>query len=145
MGLRQKEKLRHKWTVEELSRKLACLAEDSSIRLVVLFGSLTGKQSDQAHDIDLGLLADEAINLLEMTNRVSRLLHEDAVDLVDLRSCSPVLKASVAQSGIALYEREDGDFVRFVSWAWKVHIDTQPLRQIQRNSLKNYLKKTDDS
>ena len=128
-----------------MGRKLACLGKDPSIRLVVLFGSVAGKQADQAHDIDLGLLADEAINLLEMTNLVTRLLHEDAVDLLDLRRCSPVLKASVAKNGIALYERDDGDFVRFVSMAWKIHIDTQPLRRIQKNALQDDLKKMDIS
>jgi hypothetical protein len=41
-------------------------------------------------DIDLAFMFESPTDILELTNRVIRLLHADTVDVVDLRRASPL-------------------------------------------------------
>ncbi|MBI3392872.1 MAG: nucleotidyltransferase domain-containing protein [Nitrospirae bacterium] len=135
MGLRQKAKIRREWTIETLRGSLAPLANDPMIRLVVLFGSVAGGAPELAHDIDLAFLMDGRIDIVGLTNKISPLLREDAVDIVDLRRASPLLAARVALQGVPLFERTQGEFACFRSLAWRRYVDTAKLRRLQHESL----------
>jgi len=99
MGVRGREKLRRAWTCEEVAERLRPLFEDESIRLVILFGSLAGGEGEGAGDIDIAVGADDGLDVIGLTNRITRLLREDAVDVVDLRGAPPLLKARRARAG----------------------------------------------
>lgn len=136
MGTKRQEGLRRAWTCGELGERLRPLFEDASLRLVILFGSLARGDAGEAGDIDIAVDSDDAVDIVELTNRIIRLLHEDAVDVVDLRSASPVLKARIGEEGLPLYEREPGSFARFRSLAWRRWVDTGKLRRLQQEQLR---------
>lgn len=139
MGLRQKARLRREWTIETLRASLVPLTEDPAVRLVVLFGSAAGDAPGRPHDLDLAFLSDAPIEAVDLTNRLTRLLREDAVDVVDLRRAPPLLAARVAERGVPLYERAPGEFACFRSLAWRRYVDTAKLRRLQHESIHRML------
>jgi predicted nucleotidyltransferase len=91
-------------TKDEVRKRLAPLFTDKAIELVVLFGSSVTGRLHKGSDI----VFDRSVDVVDLTNRVTRMLGKDNVDVVDLRRASPLLMYAAAQKGIALYEREPG-------------------------------------
>jgi hypothetical protein len=79
-----------------------------------------------------------------MTNRVTRLLRSDAVDIVDLRTASPLLKYAALRDGKLLYERSPGLYLSAFSLAFRRYIDTKKLRDARRSAIRDYLAREAD-
>ncbi len=137
---------------EEIREKLTPLFNSSSpllekrgtagfegLQLVLLFGSFVSGRVHKQSDIDLAFLFDRPIDILELTNRVIRLLHTDNVDVVNLKSASPLLKFSTAKNGMVLYERAPGLFNEFFSLAFRMYVDTKKLRDAQSKAIRHFL------
>ncbi len=127
-------------TVEEVRNKLSPLFQDKGLQLVLLFGSVASGKVHKQSDIDLAFLFDKPANILVLTNHVIRLLHNDRVDVVDLRRASPLLKYSAVKSGRLLYERAPGIFNEFYSLAFRRYVDTKKLRDAQAVAIQQFLK-----
>ena len=127
-------------TVEEVRNKLSPLFQDKGLQLVVLFGSVASGKVHKRSDIDLAFLFDKQADILALTNHVIRLLHNDQVDVVDLRRASPLLKYSAVKSGRLLYERAPGIFNEFYSLAFRRYVDTKKLRDAQAVAIQQFLK-----
>jgi hypothetical protein len=98
--------------------------------------------SGKAHgksDIDLGFQFDSPVDVVELTNRATRLMGRDDVDVVDLRRASPLLRYAAAQKGIVLYEREPGLFTRFYSLSYRMYVDTKKLRDARDTTIRRFL------
>lgn len=126
-------------SIEDIRNRLEPLHHDSGLQLIVLFGSLAKGLRKRRSDIDLAFLYDVPFNIVQATNRVSQLLRCDAIDIVDLRTASPLLKFSAMQDGKALYERSPGTFSSFYSLAFRRYVDTKKLRDAQRLAVRDYL------
>jgi predicted nucleotidyltransferase len=133
--------LRRGWTAEEVARRLRPLFAEQRVRLVILFGSLARGGPGAAADIDLAVGCDGAVDPVALSNRVIRLLGEDAVDVVDLRRAPPLLAARIAEEGRCLYERDAGAFASFRSLAWRRYVDTAKLRRLQQDGLRRWLER----
>ena len=127
-------------TVEEVRNKLSPLFQDKGLQLVVLFGSVASGKVHKRSDIDLAFLFDKQADILALTNHVIRLLHNDQVDVVDLRRASPLLKYSAVKSGRLLYERAPGIFNEFYSLAFRRYVDTKKLRDAQAVAIQQFLR-----
>lgn len=126
-------------TPEQIREQLSPLYENSNLQLVLLFGSVASEQTYRKSDIDLAFLYDRRVDILSLTNRVIRLLHNDTVDVVDLRKARPLLKYSAAKTGQIIYERSKGVFVKFFSLAFKIYVDTKKLREAREKVVKEFL------
>jgi len=126
-------------TIEDICNRLEPLYHDSGLQLIVLFGSLAKGRRGRRSDIDLAFLYDVPFDIVRMTNRVSQLLRSDAIDVVDLRIASPLIKFSAMQDGKSLYERSPGTFSSFYSLAFRRYVDTKKLRDAQRLAVRDYL------
>ena len=104
-------------TKDEVRACLAPLFADKALDLVVLFGSSAGGTLHKGSDIDVGFLFDRSADVVDLTNRVTGMLGSDNVDVVDLRTASPLLMYAAAQKGIALYEKEPGRLSGFTSFS----------------------------
>jgi predicted nucleotidyltransferase len=70
-------------------------------RLVVFFGS--GARGDRfRRDIDLAILPAGQLDLVDVTNRFTRRLGTQRIDVVDLGRADPLLLMFVAREGIPL-------------------------------------------
>lgn len=126
-------------SLEQLRENLAPLYGDSSLQLVLLFGSVASQRTHRRSDIDLAFLFDKPVDILSLTNKVIRLLHSDSVDVVDLRRASTLLKYSAARTGKVIYEQRPGAFAGFCSLAFRMYADTKKLRDARERVIEGFL------
>lgn len=130
-------------TPEELRTRVREVADAIGLRLVVLFGSTArhARATDDRHpaDIDLGVIAGDEADVVELTNAFIRALGEQAVDLVDLRRADPVLALAVARDGIPLHEGSPGEFARFHSLSVRRFADTRKFRATEREVIRSFV------
>jgi uncharacterized protein len=127
------------FSIDETKAKLAPLFEGEALQFVLLFGSRSSGKTHPESDIDLGFLYDEPVDLLELTNKVTRLLRTDRVDVVDLRRANPLLCFSAARQGKLLYERCPGLFNTFYSLSFRRYVDTKKLRDARERTIETFL------
>jgi predicted nucleotidyltransferase len=111
------------------------------LRLAVLFGS-AARGDRTPRDVDIALLGDEALDLIALTNALTRRLRSQDVDLVDLRRADPLLQALIARDGVVLHEREPHEFDRFVSLAMRRFADTDKFRAAEREYIEAFIRET---
>lgn len=118
---------------------------ENGIELFVLFGSHTtiGK-IHPASDIDVAVKFRRGtdISKLELIYRLDDLLDGKDIDLVILTAdTDPLLLYEVLFHGKPLYEENPGIFEREKLKAWKLYIDTEKLREMQRKHLKEFVER----
>jgi uncharacterized protein len=126
-------------SMDEIKERLASLFREEGLQLVLLFGSQGSGRTHPESDIDLGFLYDAPVDLLDLTNKVTRLLHRDRADVVDLRRANPLLCFSAAREGKPLYERSPGLFNVFCSLSFRRYVDTKKLRDARRRAMSQFL------
>ena len=125
--------------IEEIKRKLAPLFQEQALQIVLLFGSTALGRFHKRSDIDLAFFFDRPTDIVLLTNKVTRLLGTDRVDVVDLRRCSPLLTFAAVSQGTLLYERASGLFATVYSLAFRRYIDTKELREAQDRVVEQFL------
>jgi predicted nucleotidyltransferase len=130
---------RRKITRKEITDLLSPLFADRGLRLAVLFGSVASGKAHGKSDVDIGFLFDGPVDIVALTNEVSRLLRRDEVDVVDLGPASPLLKFHAAKGGVVLYEREPGLFMQFYSLSYRMYVDAKKLRDARDRSIERFL------
>jgi len=123
----------------DIKNRLSPLFREPDLRLAVLFGSAATERIHKRSDIDLAFLFDKPVDIVDLTNKVIRLLRTDSVDVVDLKKANPLLKFSVVKQGKLLYEKEPGDFNTFSSLAFRMYVDTKKLRDAQEACIRSFL------
>jgi predicted nucleotidyltransferase len=126
-------------SIDEIKEKLTPLYKEEGLQLVLLFGSAASERMHRKSDIDLAFLYDRPVDVLELTNKVIRLLHTDSADVVDLQIANPLLGFSAVKHGKILYERSPGVFNSFYSLAFRKYIDTRKIREGHEDSIKSFL------
>lgn len=107
------------------------------MRLLVLHGSRAPGDHHERSDWDFGVLADDTSNLAALVVSLTTLLGTDAVDLVDLRRASALLRYRTARDGVVVLERPEGEFPRFQLEAVQFWCDAGPvIRAAQRDVLR---------
>ncbi len=119
----------------ELRDAAAKLATDFALQLVVLFGSAARGES-AVEDIDIGVLGSHPVDVVDVTNVLTRSLQTQAVDVTDLMRADPILLALVARDGVPLFEKAPGMFTRFASLAARRFADTKKFRDAQERALR---------
>ena len=125
--------------VNDIKDRLTPLFRKEGLQLVLLFGSVAKGNIHRKSDIDLGFLFDEPVDVVALTNEVTKLLRSDRVDVVDLRRAS-LLKFCAVKRGKVLYERCEGLFNQFFSLAFRMYVDTKKLRDAQGEMIRGFLK-----
>ncbi|CAE6797943.1 type VII toxin-antitoxin system MntA family adenylyltransferase antitoxin [Nitrospira defluvii] len=126
-------------TIAHVRERLVPLFADPDLDLVILFGSVAGGVTHADSDLDLAVKGRQPLDLVSLTNEITRLLHTDAVDVADLRRASPLLMMEVVRGGQLLYERTPGCYAAFCSLAHRRYVDTAKLRVAQRETIRHFL------
>lgn len=110
---------------------------------MILFGSRAKGTMGKRSDVDVAVLADHPLSLKEkivldekLAKRFS--VSEDAIDVVDLCTASPLLQYEVAQHGKLLQGRPE-DFFTFRLLARKRHLHAGKLYRIREKHLAEVL------
>lgn len=112
-------------TLAELRERLAMDPVAAALRLAVLHGSRARADATEGSDWDIGVLADDAPDLLGLSVTLTEILGTDKVDVVDLARTSALLRYRVARDGIPLLERSPDEFPRFQVEAVQFWCDTE--------------------
>ena len=112
-------------------RVVKLLARDPRVELVYLFGSAL--DSPTPRDLDLGVWADPAFSIEELTTRRADLVPtiRYSIDLVSLNAASIVLAYEVVEHGRCLFARDPDIETAFVTRARSRFWDFMPYREEQ--------------
>jgi len=124
---------------EEIRERLTPLLSEERLQFVLLFGSSAHGRMHKRSDIDLAFMFEGPADILELTNRVIRLLRTDTVDVVDLSRASPLLRYAAVKTGRLLYEKTPGLFNAFCSLAFRMYADTKKLRDGRAEAIGYFL------
>jgi len=127
----------HRVSRDDLQGAAAQVGAALHCRLVVLFGSTA--RGPGGEDVDVGLLGSPPLDTVDATNRFSRAIAVDAVDVTDLSRADPLLLMLAARDGIPLYEGTPGEFARFASLAARRYADTRKFRDAERRELRDFV------
>ena len=110
--------------------KLAAIAEEFDLDLIVLFGSVARGEARPESDVDVAVrtraphAARNGQWHLSLGSALSQALDAD-LDWCLLNNVSTLLMTEVAADGMPLYEREPGEFLEFKWYAWSMDADEQ--------------------
>jgi len=117
--------------------QLKPLAEEFSLRLIVLFGSTARGAMTRESDIDLGILAEKPLwpaQRKRLWNALSRLFPAD-VDLTMLDHVGTPVSYLVAREGSVLVETVPNAWETWKSYALRHYWDTYKFRKSQSTYL----------
>lgn len=127
--------------LEKLKPDFKKIAEKYGIDMLVLFGSQATGKTHPKSDVDIGYVSSESFELntlFKIENDLSLLLQRDDVEVVNLRRISPVMKKIIADEGVLLYEKKPGTFIGYRMYAFKLYVETKPLRELRYQSLRRF-------
>lgn len=116
------------------------------LKLLVLFGSRARGQADPSSDWDFAFLYEPAhsaecqpywfpgSDLLDTLCQVLQ-VSDDAIDLVDLSTCSEITAHFVVRDGQVIYEKVLGEFAQFQQHALKTKAELKQYRHAQREKV----------
>lgn len=122
--------------------KIVGIAKRHNLTLMVLFGSQATGHTHKKSDVDVGYLADREINYqgnYDISLELAQIFKNPDVELVSLNNISPELKKQVADTGIVLYEDNVSIFDQFKISAFKLYVESKPLREFRATSIKKFI------
>lgn len=125
--------------LDQLRAAAEAVARDDRLRLVILFGSGARREPREAEDLDLGVLGFGELDPIDLTNRFTRFLGVQEIDVTDLSRADPLVLVLAARDGIPLHEAEPGAFARFSSLAARRFADTRKFRDAERDAIEDFL------
>jgi predicted nucleotidyltransferase len=118
--------------------------EINNIELLMIFGSHASGEIHSESDIDVAvkLRKGAEASKLELIYQLDSLLNGKDIDLVILTDdTDPLLLYEIFLNGKLLYEESPGIFDAERLRAWKLYIDTERLRMLQKKYLKEFVER----
>lgn len=129
---------------QEFKDKIVKLAHKYNLSCVILFGSQATGKTHAGSDVDMAFISNHHIDLdkrIDMQNDFEETLHIKDLELVNARKVYPIFMKQIADKGKLLYEDVHGRFVAYKVYAFKMYVDTSPLRKMRENFLNRFITK----
>lgn len=126
------------------NREIRSFCEENNIELLILFGSHASGEIHPESDIDVAvkLRKGAEASKLELIYQLDSLLNGKDIDLVIFTNdTDPLLLYEIFLNGKLLYEERPGIFDAERLRAWKLYIDTERLRMLQKKYLKEFVER----
>jgi len=104
------------------------LFQETGVSLAYIFGSFPHHEG--ATDIDLAILPGDG-GLGELRKRIAEILNTERVDLVNLKTATPVLRFEVVSTGVLIFKKSDRVENLFELSTLREYRDTAHLRAVQ--------------
>lgn len=125
-----------------LKKDMPALALHYGLKLVVLFGSrATGKTHAQS-DLDVAILPEPELSFSDenhLSSEIARISGIKDVEIVNLKIAGPILLKNIMDSGITLYEKSPSTFSLYRMRAFKMFVESKPLRTIRDLKMHQFL------
>jgi predicted nucleotidyltransferase len=118
--------------IAEFSLQMEDICREHGLSLAYLFGSYARGNAGALSDIDVAILGDTALDWRDVTSisqRLSELLEDDAIDLVDLRRVPDLLAHRVLKEGVCLFARSLSARLDYEVGIEMRYADAAPLRK----------------
>ena len=136
--------------MNNLSRQFSrFIPQISYLKMLVLFGSRGRGEAHENSDWDFAILYDEELakeqlkgwNWLKIYDILADAfeISSDAIDVVNLNQCSPLIAHYVARDGQLIYEQETGLFEQFKRENLMSQEELKSLRQVMRREIEEFL------
>lgn len=119
------------------------------LKMLVLFGSRGRGEAHKNSDWDFAVLYDEDLAKEQLKGwdwfKIYNILADafeissDAIDVVNLKHCSPLIAHYVARDGQLIYEQEAGLFEQFKRENLMNQEELKSLRQVMRREIEEFL------
>lgn len=126
------------------NKEVRSFCRENNIELLIVFGSQASGKIHPASDIDVAIkFRQEAeISKLKLIYKLNDLFSGKNIDLVIFGAdTDPLLLYEIFFNGRLLYEKYPDLFDKERLRAWKLYIDTEKLRLMQRKYLKEFVRK----
>lgn len=126
------------------NEQIKSFCEKNNIELLIIFGSQASGKTTPVSDIDVAvkLRKGAEASKLELIYQLDSLLNGKDIDLVILTDdTDPLLLYEIFLNGKLLYEKSPGIFDAGRLRAWKLYIDTERLRMLQKKYLKEFVER----
>ncbi|MFO7890474.1 MAG: nucleotidyltransferase domain-containing protein [bacterium] len=123
------------------NKKTEQFCKQKDIVLLVLFGSRGKNKTHEKSDVDIAVLTRKKTSKSKKLHYTSQLeqIYNTSIDLVILNNnTDPLLLHEIFWNGQVLYEEKDGIFRNQLYRAWTKYVDTQYLRERERQYIKNF-------
>jgi len=128
--------------IVELKNNIESLARKYNLELVILFGSQASKKTHKQSDLDIAVLAENDLSGEDewrVANEISLISGIKDVEIVNLKTASPILLKEITDNGINLYEKDSGLFSTQRMRAFKMFVESKPLRILRDQKLLEFL------
>ncbi len=126
------------------NEQIKSFCEENDIELLIIFGSQASGKITPVSDIDVAVKLAKGVEAskLELIYQLDSLLNGKDIDLVILTdNTDPLLLYEIFSNGKLLYEKSPGIFDAGRLRAWKLYIDTEKLRMVQKKYLKEFVER----
>ena len=123
------------------TREIEPFCRENNVELFVLFGSHARGTVHPRSDIDVAIKIKRgaSVSKLDLLFRLGGMFGDKEIDLVVLADdTDPLLLYEIFMNGQALYEERKGIFMEEKLRAWKLYLDTERLRKMQRDHLRKF-------
>ncbi len=123
--------------------KIKKLAEKYGLSLVVLFGSQVTGQTHSESDFDVAYMSERKLSFDEevlLNTDLTEVFRNDHVQLVNLKTASPLLMKQVVVSCIVLYEKSESLFNEFYIYALRMYGEAKILFDLREHYLEHIIK-----
>ena len=124
--------------------EIAAFCKENNIDLLVLFGSQAVGKTHGGSDVDVAVKIRRGIesSKLDLIFGLGGLFKEGEIDLVLItRDTDPLLLSEIFSQGKLLYEERPGIYEQERLRAWKLYLDTEKLRRMQKDYIKKFAEK----
>ncbi len=126
------------------NKEIKSFCEENNIELLIVFGSQASGKITPVSDIDVAVKLKKGAEAskLELIYQIDSLFNGKNIDLVILTNdTDPLLLYEIFLNGKLLYEDRPGIFDSERLRAWKLYIDTERLRMMQKRYLKEFVER----
>ena len=128
--------------IKLFSQPLSNIFENLPIKACYLYGSQTGKNTNEESDYDVAVFVDDKSrvdhrDLLSKIGTIFFNIEKLHLTIVDLNSSSPFFLYQIIKNGKLLYEKQSRDHILLESFIMRLYFDDQYRNNIYYQKLKN--------
>ena len=122
-----------------IAKSIALLSKKYSLVLFYIFGSTAKGTRRPLSDVDCAFLSSKKIDIVRLQNDLEDIFHDDAIDLIDLKTSPPPLSIRIIRDGKCLFQRSEQERVTFETKVTREYQDTSYLRSLALSQVRERL------
>ena len=134
--------------MEKEKQQLNKIAKKYNLKLLLLFGSQTDKESlHQESDFDIAYLSQKELDIqkqVQLNCDLMKIFNSDKIDMVNLKKANPLLRYEIAKKNELLFGNML-DFLEFKARAFRIYVESESLFNLENRLIKRRQKLLEQS